>query len=86
MHSGLKEAMRILKKCTRIGFVHLTEEDVVRQVVKRLFWLTMQKKKTENNKYYRKNIDRKTILNSFFIKLRILWMANLQKIAFYKLG
>lgn len=29
-HSGLKEAMRILKNVEEIGFVHLTEEDVVR--------------------------------------------------------
>ena len=29
-HSGLKEAMRILKGVHEIGFVHLTEEDVVR--------------------------------------------------------
>lgn len=36
-HSGLKEAMRILKDVEEIGFVHLTEEDVVRHpVVKKI--------------------------------------------------
>lgn len=35
MHSGLKEAMRILKDVEEIGFVHLTEEDVVRHPVVR---------------------------------------------------
>lgn len=36
-HSGLKEAMRILKDVNEIGFVHLTEEDVVRHpVVKKI--------------------------------------------------
>lgn len=36
-HSGLKEAMRILKHVEEIGFVHLTEEDVVRHpVVKKI--------------------------------------------------
>lgn len=36
-HSGLKEAMRILKNVEEIGFVHLTEEDVVRHpVVKKI--------------------------------------------------
>lgn len=36
-HSGLKEAMRILKGVSEIGFVHLTEEDVVRHpVVKKI--------------------------------------------------
>lgn len=36
-HSGLKEAMRILKNVPEIGFVHLTEEDVVRHpVVKKI--------------------------------------------------
>ncbi|OCA71995.1 phosphate starvation-inducible protein PhoH [Chryseobacterium artocarpi] len=35
--SGLKEAMRILKGVNEIGFVHLTEEDVVRHpVVKKI--------------------------------------------------
>lgn len=35
--SGLKEAMRILKDVNEIGFVHLTEEDVVRHpVVKKI--------------------------------------------------
>lgn len=35
--SGLKEAMRILKDVEEIGFVHLTEEDVVRHpVVKKI--------------------------------------------------
>ncbi|MBN9312533.1 MAG: phosphate starvation-inducible protein PhoH [Chryseobacterium sp. 39-10] len=35
--SGLKEAMRILKEVGEIGFVHLTEEDVVRHpVVKKI--------------------------------------------------
>lgn len=33
--SGLKEAMRILKEVKEIGFVHLTEEDVVRHPVVR---------------------------------------------------
>jgi phosphate starvation-inducible PhoH-like protein len=33
--SGLKEAMRILKDVGEIGFVHLTEEDVVRHPVVR---------------------------------------------------
>ncbi len=33
--SGLKEAMRILKNVEQIGFVHLTEEDVVRHPVVR---------------------------------------------------
>jgi len=33
--SGLKEAMRILKDVSEIGFVHLTEEDVVRHPVVR---------------------------------------------------
>ena len=37
LHSGLKEAMRILKNVPEIGFVHLTEEDVVRHpVVKKI--------------------------------------------------
>ncbi|MBM7419765.1 MULTISPECIES: PhoH family protein [Chryseobacterium] len=36
-HSGLKEAMRILKDVKEIGFVYLTEEDVVRHpVVKKI--------------------------------------------------
>lgn len=36
-HSGLKEAMRILENVEEIGFVHLTEEDVVRHpVVKKI--------------------------------------------------
>ncbi|MET3537847.1 PhoH family protein [Chryseobacterium limigenitum] len=36
-NSGLKEAMRILKDVKEIGFVHLTEEDVVRHpVVKKI--------------------------------------------------
>lgn len=36
-HSGLKEAMRILKDVSEIGFIHLTEEDVVRHpVVKKI--------------------------------------------------
>lgn len=36
-HSGLKEAMRILKGVNEIGFVYLTEEDVVRHpVVKKI--------------------------------------------------
>ncbi len=36
-HSGLKEAMRILKGVKEIGFVYLTEEDVVRHpVVKKI--------------------------------------------------
>lgn len=36
-HSGLKEAMRILKNVNEIGFVYLTEEDVVRHpVVKKI--------------------------------------------------
>lgn len=36
-HSGLKEAMRILKEVKEIGFVYLTEEDVVRHpVVKKI--------------------------------------------------
>ena len=33
--SGLKEAMRILEGIKEIGFVHLTEEDVVRHPVVR---------------------------------------------------
>ena len=33
--SGLKEAMRILKDVNEIGFIHLTEEDVVRHPVVR---------------------------------------------------
>ena len=33
--SGLREAMRILKEVQEIGFVHLTEEDVVRHPVVR---------------------------------------------------
>ncbi len=33
--SGLKEAMRILKNVNEIGFIHLTEEDVVRHPVVR---------------------------------------------------
>jgi phosphate starvation-inducible PhoH-like protein len=52
MHSGLKEAMRILKNVPEIGFVHLTEEDVVRHVVKRLFWLTTQRKKDSEKSSY----------------------------------
>lgn len=37
--SGLKEAMRILKDIEEIGFVHLTEEDVVRHpVVKKIIY------------------------------------------------
>lgn len=36
-HSGLKEAMRILKEVKEIGFVYLSEEDVVRHpVVKKI--------------------------------------------------
>jgi len=36
-HSGLKEAMRILKDVKEIGFVYLNEEDVVRHpVVKKI--------------------------------------------------
>lgn len=36
-HSGLKEAMRILREVSEIGFVYLTEEDVVRHpVVKKI--------------------------------------------------
>ena len=56
-HSGLKEAMRILKGVHEIGFVHLTEEDVVRHpVVKKLSWLTTPKKKDKekNNTYFLK--------------------------------
>ena len=35
--SGLREAMRILKDVKEIGFVHLSEEDVVRHpVVKKI--------------------------------------------------
>jgi phosphate starvation-inducible PhoH-like protein len=52
MHSGLKEAMRILKNVPEIGFVHLTEEDVVRHPVVRLFWLTMQRKKDSEKSSY----------------------------------
>ncbi|MDO5617050.1 MAG: PhoH family protein, partial [Cruoricaptor ignavus] len=33
--SGLREAMRILKDVNEIGFIHLTEEDVVRHPVVR---------------------------------------------------
>ena len=33
--SGLKESMRILEDVEEIGFVHLTEEDVVRHPVVR---------------------------------------------------
>lgn len=33
--SGLQEAMRILKDVQEIGFVHLTEEDVVRHPIVR---------------------------------------------------
>lgn len=50
--SGLKEAMRILSDVKEIGFVHLTEEDVVRHPVVRKIILAYNKseeaKKIEN--------------------------------------
>lgn len=45
--SGLKEAMRILKDVEEIGFVHLTDEDVVRHPVVRKIILAYNK---EDNK------------------------------------
>ncbi len=49
--SGLREAMRILKEVQEIGFVHLTEEDVVRHpVVKKIInaYNAEDKKKQED--------------------------------------
>lgn len=52
--SGLKEAMRILSDVKEIGFVHLTEEDVVRHPVVRKIILAYNKseeaKKIENGR------------------------------------
>ncbi len=48
--SGLKEAMRILKEVKEIGFVHLSEEDVVRHpVVRKIInaYQTSEKKQIE---------------------------------------
>lgn len=42
-HSGLKEAMRILDGVSEIGFVHLTEEDVVRHPIVRKIILAYNK-------------------------------------------
>lgn len=49
-HSGLKEAMRILKDVKEIGFVHLTEEDVVRHpVVKKIINAYNSEEKKQRN-------------------------------------
>lgn len=48
--SGLKEAMRILKGVKEIGFVHLTEEDVVRHpVVKKIILAYNDEEKRQKN-------------------------------------
>jgi len=48
--SGLKEAMRILKEVKEIGFVHLTEEDVVRHpVVKKIILAYNDEEKRQRN-------------------------------------
>lgn len=48
--SGLKEAMRILKGVNEIGFVHLTEEDVVRHpVVKKIILAYNEEEKRLRN-------------------------------------
>ncbi|MDQ0594053.1 phosphate starvation-inducible PhoH-like protein [Chryseobacterium ginsenosidimutans] len=48
--SGLKEAMRILKNVKEIGFVHLTEEDVVRHpVVKKIILAYNDEDKRQRN-------------------------------------
>ncbi|WP_326983758.1 PhoH family protein [Chryseobacterium sp. MYb264] len=48
--SGLKEAMRILKDVKEIGFVHLTEEDVVRHpVVKKIILAYNAEDKRQRN-------------------------------------
>lgn len=48
--SGLKEAMRILKGVKEIGFVHLTEEDVVRHpVVKKIILAYNDEEKRQRN-------------------------------------
>lgn len=48
--SGLKEAMRILKGVKEIGFVHLTEEDVVRHpVVKKIILAYNEEEKKQRN-------------------------------------
>lgn len=48
-HSGLKEAMRILKDVSEIGFVHLTEEDVVRHPVVRKIIQAYNKEEKKDN-------------------------------------
>lgn len=48
--SGLKEAMRILKGVKEIGFLHLTEEDVVRHpVVKKIILAYNDEEKRQRN-------------------------------------
>lgn len=48
--SGLKEAMRILKDVKEIGFVHLTEEDVVRHpVVRKIILAYNDEEKRQRN-------------------------------------
>lgn len=48
--SGLKEAMRILKDVKEIGFVHLTEEDVVRHpVVRKIILAYNEEDKKQRN-------------------------------------
>lgn len=48
--SGLKEAMRILNGVKEIGFVHLTEEDVVRHpVVKKIILAYNEEEKRQRN-------------------------------------
>jgi len=48
--SGLKEAMRILKDVKEIGFVHLTEEDVVRHpVVKKIILAYNEEEKRQRD-------------------------------------
>ncbi|MFC5872562.1 phosphate starvation-inducible protein PhoH [Chryseobacterium arachidis] len=48
--SGLREAMRILKDVKEIGFVHLTEEDVVRHpVVKKIILAYNDEEKRQRN-------------------------------------
>jgi len=49
-HSGLKEAMRILKGVHEIGFVHLTEEDVVRHPVVKKNYLGLQRRRKKTKR------------------------------------
>lgn len=47
--SGLRESMRILTDVAEIGFVYLTEEDVVRHPVVRKIILAYNKEDNKNN-------------------------------------